>query len=306
MTPELPGSDAFSRTCVIFNPVAKGDKARRFRGALGDLAGGCVFKPTTGPGAARGLAREAVEEGFEVVVAAGGDGTVNEVVNGIGDAEGGFERVALGVIPLGTANVFARELKIPLRVRSAWAVLRRGQVRRVDVVRAEYGVSGGRESRLFIQVAGAGLDARAVELVDWGLKKRAGFLAYVVAGVKALGERHPELVVTGDGREQRGELVLFGNGACYGGPFRLIPSAGLSDGKVGYRIFPRASWGTALRVVGRLVTGRFSGVAGSVEGGARVVEVRSEGRVPVELDGDVVGALPLRLEVMRGAVRVVA
>jgi diacylglycerol kinase family enzyme len=231
---------------------------------------------------------------------------VNEVVNGIGDAEGGFERVALGVIPLGTANVFARELKIPLRVKSAWRLLSGGSVRVVDVVRAEFGVGGRRESRLFVQVAGAGLDARAVELVDWGLKKRTGFLAYVVAGVKALGERHPELAVTGDGREHRGELVLFGNGACYGGPFRLFPGAALADGKVGYRVFPRANWGTALRVAGRLLSGRFHGVAGSVEGGASVVEVRAEGRVPVELDGDLVGELPLRLEVLPGVLRVVA
>src|SRR5215470_1936506 len=101
------------RTCVIFNPTARGEKARRFRRHLDAIGAQSALKQTAAPGEARRLAAEAVEEGFEIVVAAGGDGTLNEVLNGLGDAPGGFERVRLGLLPLGTVNVFARELGLP-------------------------------------------------------------------------------------------------------------------------------------------------------------------------------------------------
>src|SRR5580692_8939555 len=98
------------RICVIFNPAARGNKARRFRRHLDEMAQQSVFKATTAPGDAQKYAATAVTDGFDVIVAAGGDGTVNEVLNGIGEVPDGFARVRLGVLPLGTVNVFAREL----------------------------------------------------------------------------------------------------------------------------------------------------------------------------------------------------
>src|SRR5882672_2238462 len=98
--------------CVIFNPTARGDKAKRFRQQLDSIAKQAKLKQTTAAGDARRLAAEAVKEGFDTIVAAGGDGTLNEVLNGIGDAPKGFEGARLGLLPLGTVNVFARELKI--------------------------------------------------------------------------------------------------------------------------------------------------------------------------------------------------
>ena len=92
------------RTCVIFNPAARGDKARRLRRYLDDLRAQATLKLTAAAGDARRLAAEAVSEGFEVIVAAGGDGTLNEVVNGMGDAPEGFERARLGLLPLGTVK----------------------------------------------------------------------------------------------------------------------------------------------------------------------------------------------------------
>src|SRR6185369_5499968 len=84
------------RTCVIFNPTAKGNKARRFRRHLDEFAANCTFKQTASAGDARKLAADAVREGFEIVVAAGGDGTLNEVLNGICDVPNGFEHARLG------------------------------------------------------------------------------------------------------------------------------------------------------------------------------------------------------------------
>src|SRR3989442_11173154 len=107
------------RTCVIFNPAARGEKASRFREHLGALSAQCTLKPTYAAGAGRSLAAEAVREGFELIVAAGGDGTVNEVLNGIGDATDGFARACMGVLPLGSVNVFAKELGMPTNFNSA-------------------------------------------------------------------------------------------------------------------------------------------------------------------------------------------
>jgi diacylglycerol kinase (ATP) len=162
------------RTCVIFNPTARGEKARRFRRHLDDIGRESTLKLTAAAGDARRLAAEAVGEGFEVIVAAGGDGTVNEVLNGLGDVPEAFARARLGVLPLGTVNVFARELALSTRLDAAWAVIRQGRETLIDLPAVKYGVKGAPERLYFAQLAGAGLDARAVELVQWQLKKKIG------------------------------------------------------------------------------------------------------------------------------------
>ena len=136
------------RTCVIFNPAARGDKARHFRRHLDEIASQGALKATTIPGDARRLATEAVADGFELIVAAGGDGTVNEVLNGIGDAPDGFARARLGVLPLGTVNVFAREIGLPLRIERAWEALQRGREARLDLPCVEFSANGVRDGSI--------------------------------------------------------------------------------------------------------------------------------------------------------------
>src|SRR5213594_1760111 len=121
------------KIAIIFNPSARGEKAAKFRDHLEGLSKECVLKPTFSAGGGRSLATEAVREGCEVIVAAGGDGTVNEVLNGIGDEPDGFARVRFGVLPLGTINVFARELRMPTRFDAAWAVIRQARESRIDL-----------------------------------------------------------------------------------------------------------------------------------------------------------------------------
>ena len=143
------------RKCVIFNPTARGEKAKRFRRHLDAIANECALKLTAAPGEARKLAKEAVAEGFEVIVAGGGDGTINEVLNGIGDAPDGFKRACLGVLPLGTVNVFAREMGIPSKLESAWEVIRKERESKIDLPWVEFGANGNRQKRYFVQLAGA-------------------------------------------------------------------------------------------------------------------------------------------------------
>jgi diacylglycerol kinase (ATP) len=92
------------RACVIFNPAAKGQKAERFRRCLDVIAAAATLQQTAAPRDARRLATKAILDGFDTIIAAGGDGTLNEVLNGIGDAPDGFARVRLGVLPLGTVK----------------------------------------------------------------------------------------------------------------------------------------------------------------------------------------------------------
>jgi diacylglycerol kinase (ATP) len=290
------------RTCVIFNPSAKGDKARHFRRHLDEFASRCTFKLTAGPNDARRLATEAVEEGAQIVVAAGGDGTINEVLNGIGDAKDGFERACLGVLPLGTVNVFARELALPMKMDAAWQTVLAGRETRVDLPSIE--LNGG-IPRYFVQLAGAGLDARAVELVDWSLKKKVGPLAYVYAGLKALMRSPSTITINAGNRTLTGQLVLIGNGRLYGGDYQLFPEADLSDGLLEVCVFPKANWYTLLRCGPELLL-RHRIPASQVQVlRADSVILQSSDDTPVEVDGELAGRLPATFRVRPLALRVI-
>ena len=303
-------------TCVIFNPTARGDKARHFREHLARLAPDCVFKPTDCAGAAMRLASEAVAEGFDTVVAAGGDGTVNEVVTGIARAPDGLRRARLAILPLGTINVIARELRIPLALKSAWNVVATGSERVVDLAEMEFAGAHGRERRSVVQLAGAGLDARAIELVSWSLKKKFGPLAYFWAGVRAMRERHPAITVSRGGAansgiaevnaSQRAELVLIGSGQFYGGSLRVFPQARMDDGQFDLCLIERVTWLALLRFVWGMATGRLERQTGFSHWQSAGFTMASEERVPLEIEGDAVGHLPATCRVLPRALRILA
>jgi len=294
------------RACVIFNPAAKGQKAGRFRRGLNAITTECELKPTTAPGDARRLAAAAVEDGFDTVIAAGGDGTLNEVLNGLGDAPEGFARARLGVLPLGTVNVFARELGIPTQPEAAWAVLRRARERRIDLPRLEWSRAGETRRAYFAQLAGAGLDARAIQLVNWSLKKKIGPLAYVAAGLRALNQTHPKLTVTDGINRHTGELVLVGNGRLYGGKFHVFPEASFTDGLLDVCVFPRVNWwrlfhcGFHLLLTGRLPERAVTRLR------AESFEVQGPADAWSEVDGELAGPLPVRFKVQPQALGVLA
>jgi diacylglycerol kinase (ATP) len=293
------------RTCVIFNPTARGDKARRLRRHLDDLGTQCTLKLTTAPGDARRLASEAVNEGFAIIVAAGGDGTLNEVLNGIADAPDGLARACLGLLPLGTVNVFACEMAIPTRLEAAWETIRRGKETRIDLPSIEYGANGVRQRRYFAQMAGAGLDATAIEMVHWPLKKKIGPLAYVVAGLKALAGKQSKVTAAGGGHSVAGEMVLIGNGRFYGGRYQVFPGADLRDGLLEVCVFPRVNWmvlarcGPSLLLSGRLPTASVEVFQ------AESLTLTSPSRTPLEADGELIGHLPASFSLQRSALRVI-
>ena len=309
------------RICVIFNPAARGNKARNFRRQLDAIGAQCALKATAGPGDARRLAAEAVDDGFDVIVAAGGDGTVNEVLNGIGDAPDGFARARLGMLPLGTVNVFARELKIPLRLERAWEAVQHGGETKIDLARVDFSENGKSQRRYFVQLAGAGFDARAIELVDWEHKKKVGPLAYVIAGLKALREQKARVVVRIDeqakpggamlrapdaaGEDLNGELVLIGNGKFYGGPYQIFPGADMRDGLLDVCVLPRVDWPTLLRCMPVFAARQRLAESQVRRFRTASFELSSDKPSSFELDGEWVGHLPAKCSVEKGRLRVV-
>ncbi len=293
------------RICVIFNPAARGEKARRFRRQLDRLGSECALKPTEATGQGRALAAEAVRDGFDTVVASGGDGTVNEVLNGMGDAPDGFVRARLAVLPLGTVNVFARELGMPLNLDRAWATILRGRETSIDLPQVEFTADGRRQRRYFVQMAGAGVDARAVELVNWELKKKIGFFAYVVAALTSMRAEHPRISTEGAGHAASGEQVLIGNGRFYGGPFAIFSEAKLSDGLLDVCVFPRVTCGTVVACAWGIGIGRLHKAGSARHFQAETITLTAPGRTPLELDGEQVGELPARFSVQRKLLRVI-
>ncbi len=292
------------RICVIFNPMAKGSKARRFRAGLDKIGGQAVLKMTRSAGDARTLAAEAVGGGFDCIVAAGGDGTLNEVLNGIGGAPQGLESVAVGVLPLGTVNVFARELGIPPSLEGAWKVILSGRQKSLDLASAETGLAHDRKVQWFAQLAGAGLDARSIQLLDWELKKRIGPLSYVVAGLKALREAKAKIIVTGADERLEGELVLVGNGSLYGGNFKTFETAAMDDGLLDVCVFPKVDFGVLARCGGPLLLAGRLPESQVRRMKAAEFTLTSDSECAFELDGELAGQLPVKFAVARRRLRV--
>lgn len=292
------------RTCIIFNPTAKGQKAEKLRSRLDEISKHAVLKSTTAAGDARRLTTEAIQAGCDTIIAAGGDGTVNEVLNGIGDAQA-FNRVRLGILPLGTVNVFARELGIPTHPSKAWDLVLRGRYTRIDLAWVEFNHNAHQQRRYFAQLAGAGLDARAIKLVEWKHKQSVGPLAYVIAGFKALRERQPKITVTCSDRSTTGEFVLIGNGNLYGGSIKMFPEARLRDGQLDICIFPRMNAFSAIFHLLQASLSKNVSHDGLQRLRAAEFTIAAEAEVGFELDGEWIGNLPANFGVEREQLRVI-
>jgi len=284
---------------VIFNPAARGEKSQRVRRFLETKAGPAVtLAPTQRADEARLLAARAVADGYRVIVAAGGDGTINEVVNGMGTSDS-----VLGVLPLGTVNVFAQELGIPRRIEAAWALIQNGRPRTIDLARAESpGVI-----RYFIQLAGVGVDARAVRAASWELKKKVGPLSYVWAGLKTISLPHARIEVSANGNGSVGGVaVLIGNGRYYGGRFSLFPKARMDDGLLDVCVFETWGYLDMLRYTQGVLRGVHIDLGGVEYFQAERLACHAPSPTPFELDGEDVGDAPVTFSVVPRALRVIA
>jgi len=279
-----------NRICIIANPAARGVRARLER--LQRLTRNVIIRTTRGPGDAEAQAERAVEAGFGTVVAAGGDGTINEVVNGIGHAP-----ITLGILPMGTVNVLAMELGIPFDLVSAWKVIRAGKVRLIDQATAN--------GHVFVQMAGIGLDAQIVQRNNRQIKQVLGPLSYLLTATQVAVERPPRLRVSGEGHAPvDGSFVLVGNGRYYGGPFPLFAHADMQDGLLDVYVFKYMNYLHLMRYFRGMLFGSLAQFSDVEYFKSRRVLVEANREVPLEADGELVGHSPVEFMVKRRKLRV--
>ncbi|HZO29840.1 MAG TPA: diacylglycerol kinase family protein [Chloroflexota bacterium] len=249
---------------------------------------------TVAVGDATLLAADAARSGQPIVLAGGGDGTLNEVIQALAGTN-----TAVGAVPLGTVNVWARELGLSLDPAEATRQLLRGQVRRLDLGR----VNG----RYFLLMAGLGFDAVAVHAVEGTpQKRRFGALAFFAAGaLEAFRTRGQRLRLRADGRtfETNAALVTIGNTRLWGGAVMITHRASAADGLLDVCIFPGRSLLTKLRHFFLVVIGRHDDDPEVTYLQVRELLVASRPVVPIQVDGDPSGTTPARIEVVPGAVR---
>lgn len=270
---------------IILNPAARGEKAKALHRKIAQLSKHAVIRVTTAPGEARELAEEAVREGHLRIVAAGGDGTINEVVNGIAGSE-----AALGLLPIGTMNVFAAELGLPVsNLRKCWEIIERGQTRLLDLPRAN-------EQR-FVQLAGIGFDAQIVAATSFDFKKTFGPFSYVISAVQIAARKPPRLFIKSAAHSCEGSFVLIGNGRYYGGPFTIFKEAKLDDGLLDVLIFKNLGYLDIVRYLQAIIFGKHTELADVEYFQTKKVSVRSEEEVPLEVDGEVIANLPVTFRI---------
>ena len=276
---------------VILNPAARSERAGGTWEKIRDFPAATV-QTTSAPGDARSIAAWAVGQGFGTVVAAGGDGTINEVVNGLVGSD-----VALGILPVGTMNVFAAELGIPNNLPKAWKIIQTGHTRRVDLVRAN--------EQYFVQLAGVGLDAQVVQATSRNFKKNFGPLSYLISAAQIASRTPPKLIIEHDGTRREGSFVLIGNGRYYGGPVAFFKDARIDDGKLDVLIFKNLGYLDIARYLGTIFMGSHTDQEDVEYFQTKRVSVSSEDDVPVEVDGEVVTKLPVTFRVSSRKLKVV-
>jgi diacylglycerol kinase (ATP) len=222
----------FENALLIHNPNAgNGGNARRrllddARRVLSSNGIEAEWSETTGPGDATEIAKQAILDRRQLVIACGGDGTLNEVVNGLASAQNGH-RVPLALLPGGTANILAKELKVSWDILKAAKNLSGGEVREIALGLATP-LEQPEKKRYFLSVAGAGPDGMIVYSVDLSLKARVGILAYWWQGAReALRYTFPRFRVRTGDRQVEGTLAIVGRTKNYGGPFKITDQADL-------------------------------------------------------------------------------
>jgi YegS/Rv2252/BmrU family lipid kinase len=283
------------KTVVILNPAARGARAHRLRAEVESIARGALLCSTSHSGEAEVLARHAAAEGFERIVAAGGDGTINEIVNGIAG-----KNVALGLLPIGTMNVFATELGLPANdLRACWEIIRRNKIRPVDLPSAN--------GKHFVQLAGVGLDAQVVKETSRSFKRNFGPLSYLISAAQIASRQPPRLRIESENAAmEEGSFVLVGNGRLYGGRLPFFKQAVIDDGLFDVIVFKRLSYVEIIRYLQNVIFTQQITAPDVEYFQTKRLRVSSDEEVPVEVDGELIGTCPVEFRIRRGGLRVLA
>lgn len=299
---------------LIYNPTSGGRRHRRFGEIeravriLHDAGIKTELAPTTAAGAAQHLARQAVEQQREMVIACGGDGTVNEIINGLAGSN-----VPMALLPAGTANILAKELRIPWDIPHAARLIPDGIIRRIALGVATH-VNGGHsaevppEGRYFLSVGGAGPDGAIVNAVDPALKKKTGVLAYWAEGAKQLVRYDfPEMLVHSGGQQRRASIIVIGRTVNYGGPFKITTGANLFEDSFEMLTNATRSRLRYLACLPALWLGKLRSMEGIEAWKSTEVTCEPANGQPVfaQVDGEPIGRLPLAFRIVPNALSIV-
>lgn len=288
------------RARLIYNPTSGREEIkRRLPDILQRLERGGLetsTHATIGEGDATLAAAEAVERGFDIVIAAGGDGTLYEVINGMAEKP---NRPPLGILPLGTTNDFARALGIPKHWEFAVDLVLQQHTRAIDV--------GKVNNRYFINIAGGGSLTELTYEVPSKLKTVIGQLAYYMKGLEKLPRLRPiELHIRADGRELDEEVMMFliCNSNSVGGFERLAPEASLDDGMLDVLVLRKCNLADFIRIVSAALRGEHLNDPHVIHFKASSLQVTSPDYVQINLDGELGGTLPCQFSVLPTHLRI--
>lgn len=305
------------RTVFIVNPVAAGGRARRDWDTLqSDALRACPDASvvlSSAPGDAMTKARDACAQGASLIVAVGGDGTVNEVVNGLMDVDRACRSdVCLGVISVGTGRDLARTLGLPSNPHAQVARLTEGRERRLDLGRVTFAHGAGTAVRYFANVASFGLSGVVDRLMNRTRHRvLPAKLAFQVAVLRALVTyRNTPVRLRVDGGEWRTPTVwvtALCNGRYFGGGMRMAPNASPDDGLLDAIVIGDVSLATIVRRFGTVYRGEHLALPDVTSFRGRRIEAAASDagvEVPLDIDGESIGRLPATFEVMPAAITV--
>ena len=250
------------------------------------------------------LARQAVADGATMLVIVGGDGTVNEVVNGIADLD---DQPEVAILSRGTGWDFIRTFGIPRKVEDAVEVALRGETRLVDLGRVSYRAWDGSDGQaVFANVASAGMSGAAAQRANATTKAFGGKAAYLWAALAVLARWSPgELRVTVDSESRSGRMydVIVANGRYFGGGMEICPDASSDDGLFDVLTIGDLTKRDLMLTMPKAYRGAHLPHAKAEVLRGKVVTVDSDEPVPVELDGEQPGTTPIRFEVLPGRLK---
>ena len=289
------------RIGIIYNPFAGGLKgagrARLYKAVrvLQDNGSHVELFATPGPQQAGELAAKAADNGCELVLAAGGDGTINEAINGIAGSG-----VQFGILPGGTANVLANEMGFSNRPDHAARQLLHAVPVRIALGLLE---RPDKPSHYFVLMAGVGLDARIVYELDLDLKSRLGKLAYWHGGLRQFGRPVPRFRVAVNGADYCASFALITRVRNYGGDFEIARQVRLTDNDFEVVIFQNNQWQDYVRFFGAVMTNRLYNTEGVTITRTTRVEADSaqDQRIYIQVDGESQGALPVSISLVPDA-----
>jgi diacylglycerol kinase (ATP) len=280
---------------VILNPYANRWRAQQqietVTAALQQLQRPFYLTPTSRPQEAIGLAETAIRAGCEMIVAAGGDGTINEVINGILRATPEAETSRpFAIIPLGSANDFGQMAGLPATIAESVALIGHGRTRPVDVGLVLLGEEAAARRRYFLNNSAVGMEPM-VTLENIKMKRLRGELRYLVALVRALRRLQAwQMEITGDSLNYKGPVYLLSvcNGPRTGG-FMMAPRAVIDDGRFDLVFAPEVPKMTVLAILLRLLRGTHIEHPAVTYTGATHLTLHSQPGTPVHTDGELVG-----------------